>query len=162
MQFILSGEAVGEHYNYIRYGSDWETFTKNITTLMNEHPAITICFSLVYTALTTTSIFDYIDQIKNWGFSIQDISMTYYNSGHGGPLDPQNLPDSSRTSAISLLTNYAHITPGITSIIEQLQQPSRNDHNGQAHPDLIKFLEGVDQRHGTNSKVLFPEVYVDV
>jgi hypothetical protein len=162
VHFVLSGEAVGEHYNYIRYGSDWETFTKNITTLMNEHPTITISFNLVYTALTTISMFDYIDQIKNWGRSIQDISMTYYNSGHGGPLDPQNLPDSARATAISLLTNYAHITPSVTSIIEQLQLPGRNDHADQAHPDLIKFLEGVDQRHGTNSKVLFPEVYVNV
>ena len=163
VRFVLSGEAVGEQYNYIRYGSDWETFTKNITTLINEHPNVKITFNLVYTALTTVSIFDYIEQIKNWGLSIRDTSITYYNSGHGGPLDPQNLPNSSRATAISLLTNYAQkIAPSFASILEQLQSSGRNDHNGQVHPDLIKFLQGVDQRHDTNSKVLFPEVYVDV
>ena len=160
---VLSGEAVGEQYNYIRYGSDWETFTKNVTTLINEHPTVTISFNLVYTALTTISIFDYIDQIKNWGFPRKKtdigISMTYYNSGHGGPLDPQNLPDSSRATAISLLADHAQTAPSLASILEQLQSSSRT---GQAHPDLIKFLQGVDQRHDTNSKVLFPEVYVDV
>ena len=170
VHFVLSGEAVGEQYNYIRYGSDWGTFTKNVTTLMNEHPTVTISFNLVYTALTTISIFDYIDfvlsQHKNWGFprNKTDISIgiTYYNSGHGGPLDPRNLPESSRATAISLLTNYTHVVPSLDAMIEQLRLPVRNDHNGHAHPDLIKFLEGVDQRHGTDSKVLFPEVYADV
>ena len=170
VHFVLSGEAVGEQYNYIRYGSDWGTFTKNITTLMNEHPTVTISFNLVYTALTTISIVDYIDfvlsQHKNWGFPRKktdiSIGITYYNSGHGGPLDPRNLPESSRATAISLLTNYTHVVPSLDAMIEQLQLSGRNDHNGHAHPDLIKFLEGVDQRHGTDSKVLFPEVYADV
>ena len=162
VRFVLSGEAVGEQYNYIRYGSDWETFVRNITTLMSEHPTVKISFNLVYTALTTVSIFDYIDQIKNWGLSIQDTGITYYNSGHDGPLDPRNLPASSISTAISLLTNYTDIVPSLTAIIEQLRLPVRNDYNGQAQPDLIKFLQGVDQRHGTDSKVLFPEVYVDV
>ena len=162
VHFILSGEAIGERYNYIRYGSDWGTFTKNITTLMNEHPTVIIGFNLVYTALTTISIFAYIDQIKNWGHSSTNISMTYYNSGGGGPLDPGNLPDSSRATAMSLLTDYTHIMPILTPIIEQLQLSDRNDHNGHAHPDLIKFLEVVDKRHGTDSKILFPEVYAEV
>ena len=166
VQVVLSGEAVGEQYNYIRYGSDWGTFTKNVTTLINEHPTVTISFNLVYTALTTISIFDYIDQIKNWGFprkkTDHSIGMTYYNSGHSGPLDPRNLPDSSRATAISLLTNYTHVVSGSTSIIEQLQLSGRNNHNGHAHPDLIKCLTDIDQRHNTNSKILFPEVYADV
>ena len=166
VHFIVSGEAVGEHYNYIRYGSDWGTFTKNVTTLINEHPTITITFNLVYTALTTISIFDYLDQINNWGLSIQDTGVTYYNSGHIGPLDPRNLPDSSRATAISLLTNYTHnytpIVAWATSILQQLQLSGKNNHNGHAHPDLIKYLIDIDQRHNTNSKILFPEVYVDV
>ena len=162
VHFVLSGEAVGEHYNYIRYGSDWGTFTKNITTLTNEHPTVTIGFNLVYTALTTISIFDYFDQIKNWGFPIKTLNITYYNSGHDGPLDPRNLPDSSRATAISLLTNYTHIVPSLTAMIEQLQLSGRNNHNGHAHPDLIKCLTDIDQRHNTNSKILFPEVYADV
>ena len=166
VQVVLSGEAVGEQYNYIRYGSDWGTFTKNVTTLINEHPTVTISFNLVYTALTTISIFDYIDQIKNWGFprkkTDHSIGMTYYNSGHSGPLDPRNLPDSSRATAISLLTNYTHVVSGSTAILEQLQLSGRNNHNGHAHPDLIKCLTDIDQRHNTNSKILFPEVYADV
>ena len=166
VHFVLSGEAVGEQYNYIRYGSDWGTFTKNVTTLINEHPTVTISFNLVYTALTTISIFDYIDQIKNWDFPRKktdiNIGITYYNSGHGGPLDPRNLPESSRATAISLLTNYTHVVSGSTSIIEQLQLSGRNNHNGHAHPDLIKCLTDIDQRHNTNSKILFPEVYADV
>lgn len=171
VHFIVSGEAVGEQYNYIRYGSDWGTFTKNVATLKNEHPTVRIGFQLVYTALTTISIVDYLDQIKNWGFSLHNtVSVEYYNSGNGGnlnigpvgPLDPRNLPYSSIATAISLLTNYAYMLPGFAHIIEQLQLPGKNNHNSHAHPDLIKCLTDIDQRHNTNSKILFPEVYADV
>ena len=171
VHFILSGEAIGEQYNYIRYGSDWGTFTKNITTLMNEHPTVIIGFNLVYTALTTISIFDYIDQIKNWGCFPQFSTtyegpppglINYYNSGGGGPLDPGNLPASSVATAISLLEHAEpDVLPLLLPVLEQLRLSGKNNRDGHAHPDLIRFLKGVDQRHGTNSKVLFPEVYAD-
>lgn len=156
---IISLDAVGEYFDYIRYGGDWKTFADNLKIARQVTNRMT--FNLVYNALNTEKIYDCIDYLIGEGFDPESFSVLFYNLGKGGPLDPRNLSLAQRNKAEILLKNRisqsieGRFKENLTKVLNLLQLPYNNDGFSSLH----EFVAEIDKRRKLDSRILFPEIY---
>lgn len=160
VHWIVSAEATGEKYDYIRYGGSWNQFRENLALLKPLGHEVT--FNMVYLALNTQDVFNCIDEIARLGFDPNTATVLYYNLGNGGPLDPRNLPAPMIEQAQETLTKridpkQEFLSNGLTVIADTLKKIYYNDQAG--FPSLVEYLRGIDQRRNLDSRKIFPEVY---
>jgi len=164
VHWVISAEDIGERYNYIRYGGDWEQFTKNLATIKNTVHKNSITFNLVYTALNTKGMFNFIDYVIDQGFSFDNIFIMYVDHGHGSSVDPRLLPPHLFDQAKNILDqqiakNYTgYLQTSLIGLKNTINLPYTNtERNG-----LFANLADLDRRRGTNSRLTFPELYATV
>lgn len=159
VRWLISGESVGKRYEYIRYGSIWETFIKNVNTLKNYFDPKVISLQMVYHALNTHSIFDYIDFMSSLDIPKETMNVYFYCGGSGGNLDPRNLPNFYIQQALETLDKHidhseTHYNNNLKTIKNILQTPyAGNTQN------LYNDLYVLDNRRNLDSKLIFPEIY---
>jgi hypothetical protein len=183
VSWIISSEGIGDKYEYVRFGGNWQEFEDNLYTVRDltkarppggmgamrmsfskpEYKLHTVTFNSVYCALTILSIFDFIEHIEQLDFDINTITLLYYNNGAGGPLEPRNLPkdviDQSKTLIHKWLAKYPGgvFANGLTEILNTLDIPYNNDR----FTDVYFTINELDTRRNINSKLTFPELYHD-
>lgn len=146
VEWMVSGENTEEKFNYVRYGTVWETFASNVEELVKYKPDTHIIgTNMVYHALNTANIFDYISVLSNIGVS--NFSLQWVNHG---AVDPRNLPVLMQEQAKDLLknTNYEHLI----EIFDDKSMGNRLDY-------LKNFLYTLDNKRNLNSKQLWPEIW---
>jgi MoaA/NifB/PqqE/SkfB family radical SAM enzyme len=161
VHWIVSGEGIGDQYNYVRYGGNWDEFYSNLKelkTLTNRH---SVTFNSVYCALTTESIFDFADEIGKLKFDINTICPLYYNNGAGGPLDPRNLPSNVVNKAKETLQhNLTLIPPGyFSSALKEILNTLNMSYNNETFTYLFDTIKELDVRRGLDSTKIFPTIY---
>lgn len=172
VHWIISGESVGDQYEYVRYGSKWPQYVDNLHSIKQKLPHHRYVYHMVYCALTGHTMFDYIDYLRTHGIfnPATDVFNTYYYcGGSGGSLDPRNLPESVAN------TNYAMLNYFISSL-------DRDNHGQRLFADTLMTVKSIldsnypamdtsalydqmsvfDQRRGFDSKKIFPQLYLDL
>jgi radical SAM protein with 4Fe4S-binding SPASM domain len=157
VHWIVSVEATGNYYNYIRYGGDWEEFCKNLNAIgdINRHK---ISFNMLYCILNHLEIFKCIDFLTGLGF--------HNNSFVLGPLyTPEylnilNLPVDKIKQIKTELKGRIDDKPGhiledgYINLLRYLDTPFTKDLDKSF--DRLKIL---DQRRKLNSQSIFKELY---
>lgn len=157
VHWIVSVEATGEYYNYIRYGGDWDRFCKNLKDIRNiqQHK---ISFNMLYCILNYLEIFKCIDFLSALGF--------HNNSFVLGPvyaplyLNILNLPTNKIEKIKIELKSRIDAKPGFmledgyTNLLKYLDTPF-NKNIEKSFTELKK----VDERRKLNSKKIFKELY---
>jgi len=161
VHWIVSGEGINDQYNYVRYGGVWSEFYNNLKELKKLTNRHTITFNSVYCALTTQSIFDFVDEIGKLKFDINTICPLYYNNGAGGPLDPRNLPSNviehDKATIELKLTQLpsGYFASSLQEILNTLNMPYNND----SFTNLFDTIKELDTRRNIDSKKIFPTIY---
>jgi organic radical activating enzyme len=164
VEWIISGEAIGEKYEYIRYGSSWDDYTANIRTLTS---LVTdpnkVCFQMVYCSLSALTAFDYVKFITDQGILKKQIYMFYVDSGVGGIFDPRFLPSNILQQVKQRLIDEPigpgedRFANGVNAILHHLSNPVPVGQ--RTRTDMIQYLKDIDHRRNTDHRLLFPEIY---
>ena len=161
VHWIVSGEGINDQYNYVRYGGVWAEFYDNLKELKKLTNRHTITFNSVYCALTTQSIFDFVDEIGKLKFDLNTICPLYYNNGAGGPLDPRNLPSNviehDKATIELKLTQLpsGYFASSLQEILNTLNMP----YNNKNFTNLFDTIKELDLRRGNDSTKIFPTIY---
>lgn len=162
VQWIISGESMGEKYEYIRYGSKWNVFQSNIGILQQkvENKNHFVTFLMVYCALSAPYVIDYIRFLLSK--SLYNISIGYYNQGAGGWCDPRNLPaDLEKQCRDSIQEFLGQSLPLSPDLIDTLNSMLVMSDIAYTKDTLLlkKNLLELDKRRGIDSRKIFPEIY---
>ena len=162
VQWIISGETVGDKYEYIRYGSKWDVFQSNIERLQQKvgHKNHDVTFLMVYCALSAPYMIDYIKFLRSKG--LYNSSIGYYNQGTGGWCDPRNLPAQIEQRCKDQIreflqqnTDIPHdLANTLNSMLVMMESPYQKD-----AALLEKNLARLDKDRNLDSRKVFPEIY---
>ena len=161
--WMISGEHVGAHYEYIRYGSSWNQFEDNLRILV-EHTRRKdhdYTFNLVYFALNLKGFWQYIDWVKSVMTDRYRIHPAWISNGNQHPFDPRRLPESLSQPCQGMLEHRRDFgdeidRPIAEFLLESWNQPS--DHRGGAVP-IINLLKKYDRIRQLDSQSLWPEIW---
>lgn len=157
VHWIVSVEATEQHYNYIRYGGNWDKFCKNLDDIrrIRDHK---ISFNMLYCILNHLEIFRCVDFLSGLGF--------HNNSFVLGPvytplyLNILNLPSDKIKKIKIELSDRINKKPGF-----MLEDGYRNLLNYLDTPfdkkikESFAELKTLDRRRGLDSKKIFKELY---
>lgn len=154
VQWIISAEASGQQYEYIRYPGLWETFNNNLAYLKTY--ADNVVFNMVVISLNALSIWDTIDQLTSAETPMTSMALSMYNGGaYPGPWDVRHMPLEFQQQVFDRMNRpaYKQIT-GYTYVFEYLSAMIYIPSNGP-----WQQLAELDHRRNQNSKHVFPEIY---
>lgn len=156
VHWTVSGETMGEQFNYIRYGGKWEDWLENLDIISKlDHK---ISFNMLYYMLNYNSLFDTVDFLIDRGY--------HANSFIIGPLlDPiylniRHLPKDVLQYVKTTLQDRINQNPGYLledsyrNLLHYVEQPFEADFLGS-----LEKLADLDKRRGIDSKTVFPEIY---
>ncbi len=158
VHWIVSVETVEAEYEYIRYGGTWKDFEHNLDTISRlDHK---ISFNMLHFLLNYNSVFDCIRYLQNKGFH----NNSFIVGALTGPryFDLRNLPDRALRELRIAIGYWLNSRPGflledgLRNVLSYIQQPFEKNIE-----QSLQMLANMDQRRGTNSKLIFPEFYRD-
>ncbi|NBY39820.1 MAG: radical SAM protein [Flavobacteriia bacterium] len=160
VRWLVSFEATGAQYEYIRYPGKWSVFENNLQQLKLdvENTQSTISFNMVFLSLNAMSYWDTIDWTLDFFSDTQKsatLALALYNNGvFPGAFDPRALSANYRNQIINRMQkgNYSGLR-GYQNIAKSL---ASNEHISVKFNDT---MQGLDSRRGLNSRQLFPEIY---
>lgn len=156
VHWTISVESMGDEFEYIRTGGNWNEFLQNLTVVKDlDHK---VSFNMLYFLLNYDTFFDCLEYLRNLGF--------HANSFIAGPLfDPvylnvRNLPNDVLQSVKTRMEDLINQKPGylledsLRNILHYIQQPfEKNLANSFARLKLM------DQRRNLDSSKIFTELY---
>lgn len=159
VHWTVSIDSVGEEFEYIRYGSSWNTFVKNLAILTTDFPN-RINFNFVWCILNSSSIHTAIDFLLEQGYHENTMVVNTLDE----PLwyDVRNLPEQVLSDLRTQLMVKIEQTNPHFCLNKSLQlmlnyiQPSNFVKDTNATLDILKNL---DIRRGLDSKKTFPNLY---
>lgn len=159
VHWTVSIDSVGEEFEYIRYGSSWATFTKNLSLLNTDFPN-RINFNFVWCILNSSSIHTAIDFLLEQGYHENTMVVNTLDE----PLwyDVRNLPEQVLSELRDQLMVKIEQTNPHFCLNKSLQlmlnyiQPSNFVKDTNTTLDILKNL---DIRRGLDSKKTFPNLY---
>ena len=156
VQWIVSGETMGEQFNYIRHGGKWEDWLENleIITKLNHK----ISFNMLYYTLNYKSLFDTVDFLLGLGYHPN----SFIIGALLGPnyLNIRHLPKDVLQYVKTTLQDRINQSPGYLledsyrNLLHYVEQPFEADFLGS-----LDELAKLDKRRGIDSKTVFPEIY---
>jgi len=156
VHWTVSGETMGEQFNYIRYGGKWEDWLENLDTITQLNHKIS--FNMLYYMLNYQSLFNTIDFLLERGY--------HPNSFIVGPLlnplylNIRHLPTEVLQYVRTKLQDRIDQQPGYLledsyrNLLHYIEQPLKSDFSG-----ALAQLAILDKRRGIDSRAVFPEVY---
>lgn len=168
VKFIISAEAIGEQFDYIRYHGNWVKFEENFDWLRQNRPFSINNFQCVYNTLTMFNLDKFLEwaerklDLYNRPHLADMINIVYVNSGTGSWLDPRQLTPELVIKAKEKITEWKNRFKygGIINKLEEVESilnipcPVNNPQLG-FHPQITKL----DNRRGTNAVQTFPELF---
>jgi radical SAM protein with 4Fe4S-binding SPASM domain len=154
--WTISADTMGEKFNYIRSGGDWNVFIKNLNNITKLRHGIRL--NLVWFVGSAQSIFDTIEFfIKQYG--IKDITI---NQLFGHPsLQVRNSPDLVKRSAKEKLNKLlesglvdfkSNSWFNIARCSKELELPIEDPIG------YMEYFKELDQLRNTNWREIFPEL----
>lgn len=155
VQWEVSVEATGEHFEYIRYPGNWVEFETNLRQLIAEWPRERIGLTMNYLLLNSDTIIETGDRLINMGIDINRTAVHYLT--HPTFLDARNLGEKYIAETHNYLNSYH--TPDTTfgtslrNCAEFLTKPfDKNPDN------VVKYLNKIDKRRNLNFTATFPNI----
>lgn len=154
--WTISADTMGEKYNYIRSGGDWDIFIKNLNNITKLGHGIRL--NLVWFVGSAQSIFDTIEFfVKQYG--ITDITINQL-SGHPS-MRVRNSPDLVKRSAKEKLNKLlesglvdfkSNSWFNIARCSKELELPIEDP------VGYMEYFTKLDQLRNTNWREIFPEL----
>lgn len=156
VEWLVSFDATGIEYEYLRWPGKWSEFESNLLQLKREVPVHRILFNMVFLSLNAMSIWNTIDWLRAQGFPTT--ALTVYNNGaRPGPFDPRGLSVEYRNQVIERMQqkNYSNIV-GYRNVLKSLANTE------QISVQFVNTLMSIDNSRNLNSRQLFPDVYKSI
>jgi MoaA/NifB/PqqE/SkfB family radical SAM enzyme len=160
VHWTVSIDSVGEEFEYIRYGSSWDTFTKNLSILNRDFPE-KINFNFVWCILNSNSIHLAIDYLLNQGYHENTIIVNPLDDPSW--YDIRNLPEETLVDLrFNLKLKIEQTDPHYClnkSLLMMLNyiQPSSFIKDVSS---TLSNLKTLDLRRGLDSRKIFPGLYL--
>ena len=153
--FTCSIDGMGEEFNYIRRGGNWNTTLKNIKFLQS-HSNVEIRANTVFFVLTAQripQIIDYfMEEIGSIDHTINQCSMGQYHLRSRNL--PSNIKEEVRESLERTFEKYKdnlNIAGNITNCLREL--------DNKASSDVYKeYFDNIDKLQGSDWRKLYPEL----
>lgn len=154
--FTVSADAMGERFNYIRRGADWDKFLKNLDILVNTHftwrlNSVFFVGSALYLSDTQKFFTD------NYGFNDFTINQCFMEHDD---LQCRNLPEAVKSLVLKKLIPYQTLHKQNFNLIGQINN-CISEINKQGRADYQTYFENIDKKAGTNWIRTFPELKYD-
>lgn len=149
-KLIVSYEATGNKFEYIRHYANWSTFESNFKQAVRRFEVVQS--SMILFPLSVASIKDAMEFAKVYTTE-DDIFINDYYGNHYNWADIGSI---SLARAKENLLNYTN------TLNNRLSAEIRNKLNAavsQREKTKIQFLDDLDRQHNTNHKQVFPELY---
>lgn len=164
VRWMVSGEAMGAIFEYMRWPGNWSVFTQNLQKLAqlrdNGHQ---ITFNLVAMNINHLSIWQYVDYLLDLDLveKPSDINVNVYNSRDSSqPFAIQRMPDQWKDQVRELLSAKQYPIRGIDNYLESLTDPPSTTYTRWSGLQYtVNRLRGLDRQRNLHSKAVFPHVY---
>jgi MoaA/NifB/PqqE/SkfB family radical SAM enzyme len=156
VHWTVSGETMGDQFNYIRYGGKWEDWLENLDIITKLGHKVS--FNMLYYMLNYDSLFNTIDFLLSKGYHPNSfvagalLSPEYLNIRHL-PKDALRYVKATLQDRIDQKPGYL-LEDSYRNLLHYVEQPFEANFEG-----ALKQLQEVDKRRGIDSKTVFPEVY---
>ena len=155
--FTVSADAMGDRFNYIRRGADWNKFLKNLDNLIRTHftwRLNSVFFVGSASYLSDTQNF-FIDNYGFNDFTINQCGMEHYN------LQCRNLAEDVKNKVLEKLIAHQNIHKNNFNLVGQINN-CINEIKNHGSPNYQKYFENIDSKAGTSWTNVFPElIYVN-
>lgn len=156
--WLVSFEAIGAEYEYLRYPGKWTDFEHNLMRLKQDVVLEKIQFNMVFLSLNVMSFWDTIDWAHAQGFKPESMALSLYHNGvFLGPFAVQALDIEYRNQVIKRMQqkDYTKLT-GYQNIADCLANPNL------VSVQFVETLKNTDARRNLNSRQIFPDVYKSI
>ena len=156
--WIISAEDVGNRFDYIRHGGNWQEFVDNLTQIEQDFARHQIGFNAVMCALNGLSIWNFVDWIIDRGYKPLQCSISLYYQGTKPQLelDPRVIGSDFVDKILQRAqeSKYSSLS-GINGLISNLEDTKKS-----VGPQVfLDFIQALDKRRGLDSRQVFPDVY---
>jgi len=158
VEWLVSIDATGAEYEYLRWPGKWSEFESNLLQLKRDVPVHRILFNMVFLSLNAMSVWNALDWLRDQGFPAPASSLTVYNNGTiPGPFDPRGLSTEYRNQVIERMQqkDYSNVN-GYQNVVKSLAGTE------QISVTFVDALKNIDDRRNLNSRQLFPDVYKSI
>ena len=154
--WLVSVEAMGNQYEYIRFPGKWNEFKENLEILKGSVLLDKIGFNMVLTSLNGLEFWDTVDWLMTQGFRSHCMSIALYNNGtYNGPFDLRYMPVDHQQQILARMSDPKyHSMPGWQNTYDYLNAGIQT-----TEADLWNYLADLDRRRGLNSQAIFPNIY---
>lgn len=164
VRWMISGETMGDVFNYVRWPGDWTKFTRNLRMISDlKSIGHEITFNPVAMNINHLSLWQYIDFILDLALVSKpsDINLNIYNMRESSqPFALQRMPRSWKDQTRDLLSKRRYEIRGIDNYIDALDDPMPPNRAGWDGLEYTAVrLAMLDSQRGLDSKKIFPHVY---
>ena len=156
VHWTVSVEAMGDRFEYIRWGGNWQDFSENLDSIRSTNHKIS--FNMLWFILNGNHLFDTIDHLQGIGFQANSFVLgPVMNPRH---LDIRNLPRDALQSLEEELIKRIDQRPGYLLedgyeiLLKHLRQPFEAD-LAKSMAELSKM----DRRRNIDGSKIFTELY---
>jgi sulfatase maturation enzyme AslB (radical SAM superfamily) len=163
VRWLISGEHVGEHYEYIRFGSVWQRFSNNLDRLVSLTSAKghSYEFNMVYFALNLQGFWQYLDWIKSKNIPSSEVKSAWISNGNPDAFDPRRMPERYRSQALDEINQRIENGDDLDRLLAQrlLECWKEPVENSEQIWSWRTKLTSLDESRNLNSKKLWPEIW---
>ena len=164
VRWLVSGESVGDVFEYIRWPGNWQTFQTNLQILKTLKPrGHKILFNVVGMNLNCFSIWDYIDYVLEHDLpdTIDDIRLPlqhHRDSHHAYAL--ARLPMEFKDRVNERVSKGRYAMPELKNYLEHLNAPPPETLGGWGGLEsTVRALEKFDSARKIKSREVFKDIY---
>lgn len=164
VRWMISGEAMGSMFEYVRWPGKWDIFSENLRKIGQlREQGHQITFNLVAMNINHLSIWDYLDYLLDLDLVDKptDINLNIYNSRDSRqPFAIQRMPDAWRDQCRERIGRNRYEVDGVTNYLAALDDPIPDNTSGWSGLELTAArLRSLDQLRALDSRSIFPHVY---
>lgn len=164
VRWMVSGETMGEIFNYVRWPGDWAQFKQNLSIIAHLRSiGHEITFNPVAMNINHLSLWQYVDFILDLDLVSKpsDINLNIYNMRESSqPFALQRMPLAWKDQVRDLLSRRRYEIRGVNNYIDALNDSMptlRANWDGLEY--TIARLTMLDKQRGLDSRNIFPHVY---
>ena len=158
VHWIVSAEATGKKFNYIRWPGNYQTLMQNIKKIQQLPHKVTI--NMTWNLFCVSNIIDFIDEMLEMGIHPNQFIMNCVQE----PIEQSvlNITKQRRDDIVEIIKQKKSkinknffLFKVYTEMLEVLNQPLLDTHDTALYNTLMDF----DKKRKLNSKEIFPELY---
>ena len=158
VHWIVSAEATGKKFNYIRWPGNYQTLMQNIKKIQQLPHKVTI--NMTWNLFCVSNIIDFIDEMLEMGIHPNQFIMNSVSN----PIEQSvlNITKKRRDDLVEIIKQKKtkidknfFLYKVYTEMLDILNQPLLDTHDTALYNTLMDF----DRKRKLNSKEVFPELY---